>query len=182
LPAAPAFPKLEAGPDSGTLDVSDPDIKRRLAAILSADVAGYSRLMGVDEEATLSTLGICREVFDRLIARHDGRFVGSAGDSVLAEFASPVEATRCAVAVQHELAARNDELAEERRMRFRIGINLGDVMAKGGDLFGDGVNVAARLEALAEPGGICISGAKRQEHRRAREGLPNRRRRGREAH
>jgi adenylate cyclase len=139
--------------------VSDPDIKRRLAAILSADVAGYSRLMGTDEEATLATLGAWREVFDRLIARHDGRFVGSAGDSVLAEFASPVEATRCAVAVQHELAARNDELAEERRMRFRIGINLGDVMAKGGDLFGDGVNVAARLEALAEPGGICISGA-----------------------
>ncbi len=134
-------------------------VRRRLAAILSADVAGYSRLMGVDEEATLSTLGGHREAMDGLIAAHHGRVVGTAGDSVLAEFASVVEAVRCAAEIQREIAARNDGIPDDRKMAFRIGVNLGDVMVKDGDIFGDGVNVAARLESLAEPGGICISGA-----------------------
>ena len=135
------------------------DVKRKLVAVLSADVAGYSRLMGDDEEGTLARLSAYREIFDGLIAGHDGRVVGSAGDSILAEFASPVEALRCAVEAQGELGTRNDELPEGRRMRFRIGINLGDVMVKGDDIFGQGVNVAARLDGLARPGGICISGS-----------------------
>ena len=134
-------------------------VRRRLAAILSADVVGYSRLMGVDEEATLGTLGGHREAMDGLIAAHHGRVVGTAGDSVLAEFASVVEAVRCAAEIQREIAARNDRVPDDRKMAFRIGLNLGDVMVKDGDIFGDGVNVAARLESLAEPGGICISGA-----------------------
>ncbi len=134
-------------------------VQRRLAAILAADVAGYSRLMGEDEEATLQTLKTYREVIDGLVANHDGRVFGGAGDSIIAEFASPVEAVRCATEIQHVLKERNAELPEERRMRFRIGVNLGDVMADGDGLFGDGVNIAARLEDLAEPGGICVSGA-----------------------
>ncbi len=134
-------------------------VQRRLAAILPADVAGYSRLMGEDEEATLQTLKTYREVIDGLVANHHGRVFGSAGDSIIAEFASPVEAVRCATEIQHVLKERNAELPEERRMRFRIGVNLGDVMADGDSLFGDGVNMAARLEGLAEPGGICVSGA-----------------------
>ncbi len=133
-------------------------VKRKLTVILAADIEGYSRLMGADEEATLETLDAYREIIDGLIARHDGRIFGTAGDSVLAEFASVVEAVRTAISIQDELEARNTELAEERRLRFRIGVNLGDVMVKGDDLLGDGVNVAARLEGLAEPGGICISG------------------------
>ena len=133
-------------------------VKRKLAVILAADVEGYSRLMGADEEATLKTLNAYRQVIDGLIARHEGRIVGTAGDSVLAEFASPVEAVRCAIAIQEELRVRNAELPDDRQMRFRIGVNLGDVMVEGDDLYGDGVNVAARLEGLAEPGGICISG------------------------
>lgn len=134
-------------------------MKRRLAAILAADVAGYSRLMEVDEEATLRTLKEFREIIDALIARHDGRVFGSAGDSVLAEFASPVEAVRCAVEIQEENRKNNANLSEDRRMRFRIGVHLGDVMADGDNLFGDGVNLAARFEGLAEPGGICVSEA-----------------------
>ncbi len=134
-------------------------MERKLAAILAADVVGYSRLMGADEEATLEMLNAHREVVDGLIADHRGRIFGSAGDSVVAEFASPVEATRCAVAVQRSVEERNAGVPEDRRMRFRIGINLGDIMVEGGNLLGDGVNIAARLEALAEPGGICISGA-----------------------
>jgi class 3 adenylate cyclase/TolB-like protein/Tfp pilus assembly protein PilF len=132
--------------------------KRRLAAILSADVTGFSRLMEADEEGTLRTLKTYRAGIDALIARHDGRIVGTAGDSVLAEFASPVEATRCAVEIQKELARQNADLPSDRRLEFRIGINLGDVVVEGTDLFGDGVNVAARLQALADPGGILISG------------------------
>ncbi len=131
-------------------------MERRLAAILAADVVGYSRLMGADEEATLATLNAYREVIDRLVMGLHGRVFGSAGDSVIAEFASPVEAVRCAVEIQQEIEARNANLAEDRRMRFRIGVNLGDVMAEGDNLFGDGVNVAARLESLAKPGGICV--------------------------
>jgi adenylate cyclase len=133
-------------------------IERKLAAILSADVQGFSRLMGADEEATLHTLHAYREVTDSLIQQHRGRFVGSAGDSVLAEFASVVDALQCAVAIQHELKRRNAELPAQRRMEFRIGINLGDVMVDGEQIYGDGVNIAARLQALADAGGICISG------------------------
>src|SRR5713226_5051717 len=133
-------------------------IERKLAAILSADVQGFSRLMGEDEEATLHTLHAYREVTDSLIQQHRGRFVGSAGDSVLAEFASVVDAVQCAVAIQRELKLRNAELPEQRRMEFRIGINLGDVMVDGEQIYGDGVNIAARVQALADAGGICISG------------------------
>ena len=133
--------------------------KRKLTTILAADVAGYSRLMGANEEATLRTLKAYREIIDGLIARHDGRIFGAAGDSVVAEFGSAVEAVRAAISIQEELKVRNAELAEQRQMKFRIGINVGDVMVEGGDLFGDGVNVAARLEGLAQPGGICISGS-----------------------
>jgi adenylate cyclase len=133
-------------------------IERKLAAILSADVQGFSRLMGADEEATLRTLQAYREVTDTLIQQHRGRIVGTAGDSVLAEFASVVDAVQCAVAIQHELKRRNAEVPAQRRMEFRIGINLGDVMVDGEQIYGDGVNIAARLQALAEAGGVCISG------------------------
>ncbi|MCG2778215.1 MAG: tetratricopeptide repeat protein [Desulfobacterales bacterium] len=133
------------------------DFKRKLSAILSADVAGYSRLMGEDEAATVSTLEIYREVMSTLIKQHRGRVVDSPGDNVLAEFASVVDAVQCGVAVQNEFQARNAELPENRRMQFRIGINLGDVIEEGDRIYGDGVNIAARLEALANPGGICIS-------------------------
>lgn len=133
-------------------------MERRLAAILAADVVGYSRLMEADEEATLSTLRSYREIIDTRVDNHRGRVFGSAGDSVIAEFASPVEAVRCALGIQTELEARNADLAEDRRMRFRIGVNLGDVMAEADNLFGDGVNLAARLEQLAEPGNVFISG------------------------
>jgi adenylate cyclase len=133
--------------------------RRKLTTILAADVAGYSRLMGDDEEATLSTLKAYREIIDGLIARHEGRIFGSAGDSVVAEFGSAVEAVRAAISIQEELKVRNAELAEQRQMKFRIGINVGDVMVEGDNLLGDGVNVAARLEGVAQPGCICISGS-----------------------
>ena len=132
-------------------------MERKLTTILCADVVGYSRLMGEDEEATLARLRSCRTIFEELISRHGGRVFGGAGDSIVAEFRSPVEAVRCAASVQLRLAAENETLDEDRRMLFRIGINLGDVLVDGDDLMGDGVNVAARLEALAEPGGICLS-------------------------
>jgi len=131
--------------------------KRKLAAILSADVAGYSRLMGEDEAATVRTLETYRRVISDLIQQHRGRVVDSPGDNILAEFASVVDAVQCAVAVQKEIQARNLELPETRRMQFRIGINLGDVIEEENRLYGDGVNIAARLESLAEPGGICVS-------------------------
>ena len=134
-------------------------VQRRIAAILAADVVGYSRLMGKDEETTLATLKAHREVIDGLIASHAGRIFGSAGDSVIAEFASPVEAVRCATEIQLEIGKRNADVDEATRMRLRIGINLGDVVVDGDNLMGDGVNVAARLEALSPPGGICISEA-----------------------
>jgi adenylate cyclase len=133
------------------------DFKRKLSAILSADVAGYSRLMGEDEAATVSTIETYREVMSTLIKQHRGRVVDSPGDNVLAEFGSVVDAVQCGVAVQNELQARNAELPENRRMQFRIGINLGDVIEEGDRIYGDGVNIAARIEGLAEPGGICIS-------------------------
>ncbi|MFC1839782.1 adenylate/guanylate cyclase domain-containing protein [Thermodesulfobacteriota bacterium] len=131
--------------------------KRKLAAIFSADVAGYSRLMGDDEAATVDTITSYREVMYSLIKQHRGRVVDSPGDNILAEFASVVDAAQCAVAVQKELQSRNQELPENRRMQFRIGLNLGDVIEEDERIYGDGVNIAARLEALADPGGICIS-------------------------
>jgi len=132
--------------------------KRKLTAILSADVKGYSRLMGEDEEGTLRTLNAYLEVITGCIHKHQGRVVNTAGDSILAEFASVVDAVRCAVEVQNELKSRNANLPENHRMEFRIGINLGDVVEEKGTIYGDGVNVAARMESLAEAGGICISG------------------------
>lgn len=133
--------------------------RRRLTVILSADVAGYSRLMGEDDEGTLSTLATYQEVIGALISEHQGRIFGMAGDSIIAEFASAVESVRCAVSIQRALDRRNVDLPTNRRMAFRIGINLGDVIVREADLYGDGVNVAARLQAMAEPGGICISGS-----------------------
>src|SRR6266540_5056430 len=133
-------------------------IERKLTTILSADVQGFSRLMGEDEEATLRTLQSYREVTDTLIQQHRGHIVGTAGDSVLAEFVSVVDAVRCAVEIQQQLKARNVDLSTHRRMEFRIGINLGDVMVDGEQIYGDGVNIAARLQSLADAGGIFISG------------------------
>jgi len=141
-------------------------VERRLAAILAADVAGYSRLMGADEEGTLAALkAIRREVCDPTIAEHRGRIVKTTGDGLLVEFASVVDAVRCAVEVQREMAPRNDAVPSERRIEFRIGINLGDIIIDEQDIYGDGVNVAARLEALAEPGGICVSRVVRDQVR-----------------
>lgn len=131
--------------------------KRKLAAILSADVAGYSRLMGEDEAATVRTLGTYKGVVSELIQQHRGRVVDAPGDNLLAEFASVVDAVQCAVAIQKEIQTRNLELPEARRMQFRIGINLGDVIEEEDRIYGDGVNIAARLESMAEPGGICVS-------------------------
>jgi adenylate cyclase len=133
-------------------------LQRKLAAILSADVKGYSRLMGEDEEATIRTLTAYREVMSTLIQQHRGRVVDAPGDNLLAEFASAVDAVRCAVQMQQELKTRNAELPHSRRMEFRMGINVGDVVVEGEKLYGDGVNIAARLEGLAEPGGVCIAG------------------------
>jgi adenylate cyclase len=140
--------------------------ERRLAAILAADVAGYSRLMGADEEGTLAALKRVRaELGDPKIAEHRGRIVKTTGDGMLVEFASVVDAVRCAVEVQQGMAARNADVAAERRIEFRIGINLGDIISDDNDIYGDGVNVAARLEALAEPGGICVSAVVRDQVR-----------------
>jgi adenylate cyclase len=134
------------------------NFKRKLTAILSADVEGYSRLMGENEESTVRTLTAYRELMSGLIQRYRGRVVDSPGDNLLAEFGSVMDAVRCAVEIQEELRIRNAELPEGRKMRFRIGINLGDVIEEGGRIYGDGINVAARVEGLAEGGGICISG------------------------
>jgi adenylate cyclase len=139
---------------------------RRLAAILAADVAGYSRLMGADEEDTHERLKAHRrELVEPKIGEHRGRIVKNTGDGFLAEFSSVVDAVRCAAEIQHGMGEREPEVPEERRIRFRIGINLGDVIAEGEDIFGDGVNIAARLEVLAEPGGICISRVVRDQVR-----------------
>ena len=132
-------------------------VKRKLAAILAADAVGYSRMMAADEEGTMKILSAHRSMIDGIIEFHEGRIINTAGDSVLAEFASPTQAVRCAVEIQDALKTRNDSLPEPRRMHFRIGVNLGDVMVKGDDLLGDGVNVAARLEGIAEPGMIYIA-------------------------
>ena len=134
------------------------EVSRRLVAVFAADVEGYSRLMGADEVATLKGLTERRAILDRAIADHRGRIANTAGDSVLAEFSSAVDAVQCAVAAQAALAQANDSVAPERRIAFRIGIHVGDVMVRAGDLFGDGVNIAARLQALAQAGGVCVSG------------------------
>lgn len=137
--------------------MSAEDFKRKLTAIFSADVEGYSRLMGEDEAATVKILTTYREIMAILIKQHRGRVVDSPGDNILAEFASVLDAVQCGVAVQKEFQARNSELPENRRMELRIGINLGDVIEEEDRIYGDGVNIAARLEALADPGGICVS-------------------------
>ena len=134
------------------------EVKRKLIAILSADVKGYSRLMGEDEKGTVRTLNVYKEVMTNLIQQHRGRVVDAPGDNVLAEFGSVVDAVECAVEIQKELKTRNADLPENRRMEFRIGVNLGDVIEDGEQILGDGVNIAARLESLSEAGGICISG------------------------
>ena len=138
--------------------MADEGFKRKLTAILSADAVGYSRLMGDDEEATIRTLTEYRDAITVLVNEHKGRVVDSPGDNVLAEFASVVDAVRCAVETQEQIAERNADLPENRRMLFRIGVNLGDIVDEGDRIYGDGVNIAARLESLAETGGICISG------------------------
>ncbi len=135
------------------------DLERRLATILSADVAAYSRLMAQDEEETLRVFRGHKEVFEKLVALHRGRIFNTAGDAILAEFGSAVEAVRCATEIQAALRTRNDQLSEDRQVQFRIGVNLGDVMVQDHDLLGDGVNVAARLQSAAAPGGICIAGS-----------------------
>jgi adenylate cyclase len=140
--------------------MSDPTkISRRLVAVFAADVEGYSRLMGADEVGTLKGLTELRAILDRLIGEHRGRIANTAGDSVLAEFGSAVDAVQCAVEAQTALAEANSSQAPDRRICFRIGIHIGDVMVRAGDLFGDGVNIAARLQSIAKPGGVCISGA-----------------------
>jgi adenylate cyclase len=140
--------------------MSDPTkISRRLVAVFAADVEGYSRLMGADEVGTLKGLTEQRAILDRLIGDHRGRIANTAGDSVLAEFGSAVDAVQCAVEAQAALAEANSSQAPDRRICFRIGIHIGDVMVRAGDLFGDGVNIAARLQSIAKPGGVCISGA-----------------------
>jgi adenylate cyclase len=134
-------------------------VSRRLAAILAADVVGYSRLMGVDEAGTLARLKALRkDVFDPRIAEHGGRIVKLMGDGTLVEFPSVVDAVRCAAEIQRAMTARSAEMPEDQRIVLRIGVNLGDVIVDGEDIYGDGVNVAARLEGLAEPGGLCVSG------------------------
>src|SRR6476646_11967043 len=132
-------------------------VERRLSAILAADVAGYSRLMGLDEVGTAHTLREHRAVIDALVAKQRGRIVKTTGDGLLLEFPSVVDAVECALAVQTVMAKRNEGVEQDRRMLLRIGINLGDILIEGDDILGDGINVAARLEGIAEPGGICIS-------------------------
>ena len=134
------------------------EVKRKLTTILSADVKGYSRLMGDDEKGTVRALNAYKEVMTEMIQHHHGRVVDAVGDNVLAEFASVVDAVECAVEIQKELKTRNADLPENRRLEFRIGVNLGDVIEEGEKIYGDGVNIAARLESLSEAGGICISG------------------------
>jgi TolB-like protein/class 3 adenylate cyclase len=143
--------------------MADERVKRKLSAILSADVAGYSRLMGEDEVSTVRTLEAYRKVMSDLIEQFRGRVVDSPGDNLLSEFSSVVDAVQCAVEIHEVIRAKNEELPEDRRMLFRIGVNLGDVIEEGDRIYGDGVNIAARLEGLAEAGGICISGSAHEQ-------------------
>ena len=138
--------------------MTNQDLKRKLSAIFSADVKGYSRLMGEDELSTISTLKKYRNIIATLIQNLGGRVVDSPGDNLLAEFSSVIDAVQCAVEIQKQLKFENDELPESRRMKFRIGINSGDIIEDEERIYGDGVNVAARIESLAYPGGVCISG------------------------
>jgi class 3 adenylate cyclase len=133
-------------------------VERKLSAIFAADVEGYSRLMGQDEVGTLRTLTAYRAIIDPLIASHRGRIFNTAGDSLVADFASAVDAVQCAVAVQEAVGKANSDRPADEQMRFRIGIHVGDIIVQGDNLFGDAVNIAARLEAVAQPGGICVSG------------------------
>jgi adenylate cyclase len=141
-------------------------VERRLAAILAADVAGYSRLMGRDEEGTLAQLKSFRKALvDPAVAEHRGRIVKTTGDGLLVEFASAVDAARCALEIQHSMARENTDVQQKQRIEFRIGIHLGDIIIDDNDIFGDGVNIAARLEGIAEPGGVCISDDTRRQIR-----------------
>src|SRR6266702_927355 len=150
----------------GSTALASERVERRLTAILAADVAGYSRLMGVDEEGTLAALKAHRRgLLDPKITEHRGRIVKTTGDGMFVEFASVVDALRCAVEVQRGMTERNADVAQDKRIEFRIGIHQGDVIIEGGDIFGDGVNVAARLEGLAEPGGICVSARVQEDAR-----------------
>lgn len=149
--------KTQAIPDARPDDMEAPPLDRRLVAILAADVEAYSRAMAADEEAALAVLSAHRKVVDDLIVSYHGRIANTAGDSVLAEFSSVVDAVRCSIEIQQAIAARNGALPDPQRMQFRIGINVGDVMAKDGDIFGDGVNIAARLQSLVGGGAICVS-------------------------
>ena len=142
-------------------------VSRRLVAVFAADVEGYSRLMGDDEIGTLKGLTERRAILDGLIADHRGRIANTAGDSVLAEFGSAVDAVQCAVEAQAALADANASLPAHKRIDFRIGVHIGDVLIRAGDLFGDGVNIAARLQSIAKPGGVCISGATYDQVRKA---------------
>jgi len=154
-----AFVSLSSPTLKGDISMATDDFKRKLTAILSADVKGYSRLMGEDEEATVRTITAHRKVITSVIEKYRGRVVDSPGDNILAEFVSVVDAVQSAVEIQEVIRAKNAELPDERRMEFRIGINLGDVIQEGERIYGDGVNIAARVEGLAEAGGICISGS-----------------------
>jgi len=172
--------------------MSDPmSVSRKLVAVFAADVEGYSRLMGADEVGTLKGLTERRAILDKIIGKHRGRIANTAGDSVLAEFGSAADAVQCAVEAQTALTEANSSFAPERRISFRIGIHIGDVMIRAGDLFGDGVNIAARLQSIAKPGGVCISGVRSgaqgpaddfrltwrsagEEHSRANQGLSGR--------
>ena len=137
--------------------MNDQDVQRKLAAIFHSDVAGYSKLMSDDELATIDTISEYRDVMAKLIRQHRGRVVDTSGDNVLAEFSSVIDAMQSAVSIQKELKARNAKLPQHRRMKFRVGINIGEVIQEGDRIYGDGVNIAARMESLARPGGICIS-------------------------
>src|SRR5215468_2192936 len=151
-------PRIRTGCPAMSAIPGNPKVSRKLAAILAADIAGYSALMGADEGATVRDLKGHQTVILPIIGEHGGRVIDTAGDGILAEFGSVVNAVECAIAIQKTMAERNDNVEDPRRMQFRIGVNQGDVIHDETRIYGDGVNVAARLESIAEPGGICISG------------------------